>query len=77
MHENTRLTIGEQKNAIQNFYNPLLTEFRDKLEHFSICKMLSNKKSRTYGTSVADPGFSKWGGGAHPVCHKMGGVKSA
>ena len=26
--ENNRLTIGEQKNAIQNFYNPLLTEFR-------------------------------------------------
>ena len=21
--------MGEQKNAIQNFYNPLLTEFRD------------------------------------------------
>ena len=27
--ENNRLTIGEQKNAIQNFYNLLLTEFRD------------------------------------------------
>ena len=26
--ENNGLTIGEQKNAIQNFYNPLLTEFR-------------------------------------------------
>ena len=31
MHENNGLTIGEQKNAIQNFYNPLLTEFRDML----------------------------------------------
>ena len=29
IHENNGLTIGEQKNAIQNFYNPLLTEFRD------------------------------------------------
>ena len=28
IHENKRLTIGEQKNAIQNLYNPLLTEFR-------------------------------------------------
>ena len=27
-HENNELTIEEQKNAIQNFYNPLLTEFR-------------------------------------------------
>ena len=26
--ENNRLTIGEQKNAIENFYNPLLMEFR-------------------------------------------------
>ena len=26
--ENNRLTIGEQKNAIQNIYNLLLTEFR-------------------------------------------------
>ena len=26
--ENNRLTIGQQKNAIQNFYNLLLTEFR-------------------------------------------------
>ena len=26
--KNNRLTIGEQKNAIQNFYNLLLTEFR-------------------------------------------------
>ena len=29
IHENNGLTIGEQKNPIQNFYNPLLTEFRD------------------------------------------------
>ena len=29
IHENNGLTIGEQKNAIQNFYNPLLTEFHD------------------------------------------------
>ena len=27
IHENNRLTIGEQKNAIQNYYNLLLTEF--------------------------------------------------
>ena len=35
IHGNNGLTIGEQKNAIQNFYNPLLTEFRD-MSQFSI-----------------------------------------
>ena len=29
IHENNGLTIGEQKNGIRNFYNLLLTEFRD------------------------------------------------
>ena len=29
IYENNGLTIGEQKNAIQNCYNPLLTEFCD------------------------------------------------
>ena len=29
IHENNGLTIGEQKNTIQNFYNPLLAELRD------------------------------------------------
>ena len=28
IHENNRLTMGEQKNAIQNVYTLLLTEFR-------------------------------------------------
>ena len=28
IHENNGLIIGEQKKAIQNLYNPLLTEFR-------------------------------------------------
>ena len=28
IHGNNGLTIGEQQNAIQNFYNPLLTAFR-------------------------------------------------
>ena len=31
IHENNGLTIGEQKNTIQNFYNPLLTEFYDMI----------------------------------------------
>ena len=31
IHENNGLSIGEQKNAIQNLYNPLLTEFLDML----------------------------------------------
>ena len=29
--ENNGLTIGEQKNAIKNFYNLLLTDFRHML----------------------------------------------
>ena len=33
--ENNRLTIGEQKNAIQNMYNQMLTEF---------CLMFSGKR---------------------------------
>ena len=31
--ENNRLTMGEQKNAILNFYNLLLTEFRVLTPH--------------------------------------------
>ena len=36
IHGNSGLTIGEQKNAIQNFYNPLLTEFRDMASNFEL-----------------------------------------
>ena len=33
IHENNGLTIGEQKNAIQNCYNPLLIEVRHMPPH--------------------------------------------
>ena len=37
--ENNSLTIGEQKNAIENFYNLLLTEFRHQCSKILyICK---------------------------------------
>ena len=39
--ENNRLTIGEQKNAIQNFYNLLLIEFRVMMAHFHLKPLCS------------------------------------
>ena len=34
IHEDNGLTVGEQKNAIQNCNNPLLKEFRDLMVKF-------------------------------------------
>ena len=43
IHVNNGLTIGEQKNIIQNFYNPLLKEFRHMLaSKFAIRKVKSS-----------------------------------
>ena len=40
IHEKNWLTIREQKNAIQNFYNPLLTEFHNMSTLFALRRQM-------------------------------------
>ena len=57
IHENHGLTIGEQKNAIQNFYNPLLIEFRHMWVALTTCIMFN---------PLPGPGADRGGGpGGH------------